>query len=163
MRHEASKLVQIAKPRPERNAVEHVLQGRDGRGPVLGNRHGPGRGEVRLADAVGDGDPACRSTSFCTTSSRFQSAPGVSSRRAPHTARSGYVNERGTLLPGQQLRRPVRRPSVFADQPFAAAAMGSEQDAETSGDSVHLQIVDVEIERPGWSSAAGHAGEAIAR
>jgi len=41
--------------------------------------------------------------------------------------------------------------------------MGSEQDAETSGDSVHLQIVDVEIERPGWSSAAGHAGEAIAR
>ena len=42
----------------------------------------------------------------------------------------------------QQLRRPVRRPSVFADQPFAAAAMGSEQDAETSGDSVHLQIVD---------------------
>jgi hypothetical protein len=41
MRHDASKLVQIAKPRPERNAVEHALQGRDGRGPVLGNRHGP--------------------------------------------------------------------------------------------------------------------------
>ena len=96
-----------------------------------------------------------------------RSGPGdrrlVSGRRAPHAARSGYVNDRGILLPGQQLRRPVRRPSVFADQPFAAAPMGSEQDAETSGDSVHLQIVDVEIERPGWSSAAGHAGEAIAR